>query len=187
MEAEGRPFVSLLSVPHLCGRVKDLLSQEWDMSAVGLDLSQEEPVHDLRLPLMLLFIANANAKTPADGGGQDQILAHACLEAFDAEHEELRDEAKIEDGGVVAKGLLTLLIVDRQHRAQGLGRRMVEELARLAATSFGMSNLYLTCEQDKRGFYERCGFCFITTAHEVEKGQHLLWMKRPLSTRPHEK
>ncbi len=90
MEAEGRPFVSLLSVPHLCGRVKDLLAQEWDMSAVGLDLSQEEPVHDLRLPLMLLFIANADAKTPADEGGQDQVLAHACLEAFDAEHEELR-------------------------------------------------------------------------------------------------
>jgi GNAT superfamily N-acetyltransferase len=175
MEVEGR-FVSLLSVPHLCGRVKDLLAQEWDMSAVGLDLSQEEPVHDLSLPLMLLFIANA--ETPAGG---DQVLAHACLEAFDAEHEDLRDEAKIEDGGVVAKGLLTLLIVDRHHRAVGLGRRMVEELARLAAMSFGMSSLYLTCEQDKRGFYERCGFRFITTAHETEKGQHLLWMKRQLS------
>lgn len=171
--------MSLLSVPHLCGRVKDLLAQEWDMSAVGLDLSQEEPVHDLSLPLMLLFIANA--ETPADEGGQDQVLAHACLEAFDAEHEDLRDEAKIEDGGVVAKGLLTLLIVDRHHRAEGLGRRMVEELGRLAAMSFGMSSLCLTCEQDKRGFYERCGFCFITTAHETEKGQHLLWMKRQLS------
>lgn len=70
-------------------------------------------------------------------------------------------EQKLIHGGHRA-GRIEDVVVDRQFRRQGIGRRLIEGLCDLAAER-GCYKVVLCCAEDNVGFYERCGF----RLHEV--------------------
>lgn len=133
-------FEALARVPRMWGQVVALLSQEWDMSATTADLTHDEPVSDSSaalgaLPLVLLGLLPAHGSPRPDSDhatGHARVVVHACLEELSAgEAAEIYAKspasAPVEEGEGVG-GMVSLLIVDRQFRRTGMGRRMLDEV-----------------------------------------------------------